>query len=245
MMSPAELQFLLNRVDSGPTSEGTYMFEQEIELEKKEGSSFGPVLIIFLLIGLFVGGIGFVIIQSRQTVKPEEATAAIQTKLKAAPVSVTFRTGNVSNTSANDPQYKLLEKAGILKIGKGKGYASQVDLTPAGKELLASLPNVKGVPDSEKATIVYNLPLASRKLVSVGKVTKLNHDKVQVQYTWAWQTTKAGELFDIAGKFVQSLPAYNRAMLIDQHGANFYHSAPSGAAIVLKKGDEGWEPSAN
>jgi len=98
------------------------MFEEELEMEKKEGSSFGPVLIIFVLIGLFIGGIGVVIFQSRQKVKPEEATTVIQNKLKAAPiVSVTFRTGNVSNTSANDPQYKLLEKAGILKIGKGKG----------------------------------------------------------------------------------------------------------------------------
>ena len=59
------------------------MFEQEIEMEKKEGSSFGPVLIIFLLVGLFVGGIGVVIFQSKQTVKPEEATAAIQNRLKA------------------------------------------------------------------------------------------------------------------------------------------------------------------
>lgn len=220
------------------------MFEEELEMEKKEGSSFGPVLIIFVLIGLFIGGIGVVIFQSRQKVKPEEATAAIQNKLKAAaPVSVTFRTGNVSNTSANDPQYKLLEKAGILKIGKGKGYASQVDLTPAGKDLLASLPNVKGVPDKARTTTVYELPLASRKLVSVGKVTKLSHDKCQVQYTWAWQTTKAGELFDIAGKFVQSLPPYERGMLIDQHGANYYHGAPSAAAIVLKKEDTGWEPA--
>jgi len=220
------------------------MFEEEIELEKKEGSSFGPVLVILVLIGLFIGGIGVVIFQSRQTVKPEEATAAIQTKLKAAaPASVTFRIGNVSNTSANDPQYKLLEKAGILKIGKGKGNASQVDLTPAGKELLAGLPSVKGVQDKTNTTTVYDLPLASRKLVSVGKVSKLTQDKFQVQYTWAWQPNKAGELFDIAGKFVQALPSYDRAMLIDQHGANFYHGAPTNAVILLTKGDKGWEPA--
>ena len=158
-------------------------------------------------------------------------------------MTVTFRTGKVSNTSANDPQYKLLAKAGILKIGKGRGFASQVDLTPAGKALLASLPNVKSVPDSAKETIVYEIPLASRKLVSVGKVTKLNHNKCQVQYTWAWQANRAGELFDIAGKFVQDLPAYDRGMLIDQHGANYYHGAPSAAAIVLNKEDNGWEPA--
>src|ERR1700681_2499885 len=100
------------------------MFEQEIEMEKKEGSSFGPVLIIFLLVGLFVGGIGVVIFQSNQTLKPEEASAPIAAKLKPSePVNVTFHTGNVSYAAADkptDPQYKLFEKAGILKIGKGK-----------------------------------------------------------------------------------------------------------------------------
>ena len=34
------------------------MFEQEIEMEKKEGSAFGPVLIILVLVGLFVGSLG-------------------------------------------------------------------------------------------------------------------------------------------------------------------------------------------
>jgi hypothetical protein len=220
------------------------MFEQEIEMEKKEGSSLGPILIIFLLVGLFVGGIGVVIFQSKQTLKPEEASAPIATKLKATePVSVTFHTGNVSYAAADSPagpQYKLLEKAGILKVGKGKGCAAQVDLTPAGKELLASLPSVKGVPDKNDTT-AYTLPLASRKLVSVGNVIKLGQQKFQVQYTWVWQPTKAGDMFDIAGKLVQGLPSYDRGVLIDQHGANYYHDAPTQAAIVLTKGDKGWQ----
>ena len=101
------------------------MFEQELEMEKKEGSAFGPVLIILLLVGLFVGGIGVVVFQSKQTLKPEQATAAVEAKLKsAAPVSITFHTGNVSYTAGDkpsDPQYKLFEKAGFLKIAKGQG----------------------------------------------------------------------------------------------------------------------------
>jgi hypothetical protein len=136
----------------------------------------------------------------------------------------------------------LFQKAGIIKIGKGKGYAAQVDLTPAGKEFLASLPNVKSAPDKDNTT-AYTLPLASRKLVSTGKVTKLNQQRFQVQYTWTWQTTKAGDLFDIAGKLVQGLPTYDRGMLIDQHGANYYHGEPAQALIVLTKGDKGWEPA--
>jgi hypothetical protein len=105
---------------------------------------------------------------------------------------------------------------------------------------VASLPDVAGVPDKDNTT-AYTLPLASRKLVSIGKVTKLSQTRYQVQYTWAWETTKAGEMFDIAGKLVQELPAYDRGMLIDQHGANYYHGAPVQTTVVLMQGDKGWE----
>jgi hypothetical protein len=220
------------------------MFEQEIEMEKKEGSSFGPVLIILLLIGLFVGGIGVVIFQSKLTVKPEEASAAIDAKLKAAaPVTVSFHTGNVSYAAAdapNGPQYKLFANAGILKISKGKDYAAQVDITPAGKKFLASLPDVKNMPDKNDTTL-YIVPLASRKLISVGAITKLSQERFQVQYTWAWQPTMAGDMFDISGKPVQDLPSYDRSLLIDQHGAAYYHGAPSQSAILLTRGSHGWE----
>ncbi len=229
---------------AAPTSEGTEMFEHEIEMEKKEGSAFGPVIIILLLVGLFVGGIGVVVYQSRESLKPEQATAAIEAKLNSAPpVSITFHIGNVSYSAGDKPtdaQYKLFEKAGFIKIGKGKGYAAQVDLTSAGKQFLASLPDGKGVPEKD-GTTGYTLQLASRKLVSVGKVAKLGQHKFQVQYTWAWQTTKAGELFDVAGNLVQSLPSYDRSMLIDQHGANYYHAAPAQATIQLVKDSNGLE----
>ncbi len=220
------------------------MFEEELELEKKEGSSFGPVLIILLLVGLFVGGIGVVVFQSKETLKPEQATAAVEARLTSvAPVSITFHVGNVSYTAEDKPsdaQYKLFEKAGFLKIAKSKGYAAKVDLTPAGKQFLASLPDVKGVPEKD-GTIGYTLQLASRKLVSVEKITKLGQHKFQVQYTWAWQPTKAGDLFDVAGHLVQSLPAYDRSMLIDQHGADYYHAAPAQATVQLTKDNNGLE----
>jgi len=222
------------------------MFEQEIEMETKEGSSFGPILIILLLVGLFVGGLGVVIFQSKQTIKPEEATAVIEKKVKAAaPVTVSFHTGNISYGAADkptDPQYKLLANAGILKIGKGKGWAAQVDLTPKGKEFLASLPDVKSVPDKDNST-VYIIPLATRKLVSVGAITKLSPQKFSVQYTWNWAANKAGDMFDISGDPVQALSLYERSVLIDQHGANYYHAPPSQSAMILAKGDHGWEPA--
>ncbi len=222
------------------------MFEQSIEMEKKEGSWFAPVLTILVLVGLFVGGFGVVIFQSKRTLKPEEATTAVDTLLKSsAPVSVSFHTGVVSYTAADNPsgpQYKLFEKAGILNIAKAKGYATaQVSLTPAGEQFLASLANVQALPDKDHTTI-YTLPLASRKLVSVDKVIKLTPGRFQVEYTWVWQTTKAGDLFDIPGKLVQELPAYDRGTLIDQHGAAYYHGGPSHATLLLMKHDKNWVP---
>jgi hypothetical protein len=228
------------------------MFEQEIEMEQKEGSAFGPVIVVLILVALFIGGLGVVIYQGNRTLKPEEATAAVQSRLQAlAPATVTFRTGNVNFTIAgtpSDPQYKLLEKAGMIKIGKPKADAAPVELTPAGKDLLAALPDVKGVPGgtsagNNKDTTAYTLPLARRHLVSVDKITKLGQNRFQVQYTWSWQTTKAGDLFDIGGKVVQSLPQWDRLLLIDQHGADYYHAAPTQASIVFIKGDHGWEPA--
>lgn len=216
----------------------------KLNWKRRKDPRFGPVIIILLLVGLFVGGIGVVVYQSRESLKPEQATAAIEAKLNSAPpVSITFHVGNVSYSAGDKPtdaQYKLFEKAGFIKIGKGKGYAAQVDLTSAGKQFLASLPDGKGVPEKD-GTTGYTLQLASRKLVSVGKVAKLGQHKFQVQYTWAWQTTKAGELFDVAGNLVQSLPSYDRSMLIDQHGANYYHAAPAQATIQLVKDSNGLE----
>ena len=247
MMAPAELELysLLNVIRSGPTSEGTHMFEQAIEMEKKEGSWFAPVLIILVLVGLFVGGFCVVIFQSKLTLKPSEAAAAVDTKLKSsAPVTVSFHTGLVSYAAADkpsDPQYKLFENAGILKITKGKGYAAQVDLTPEGKQLLASLADVQMVQDTGNTT-EYILPLATRKLVSVNKVLKLTPDRFQVEYTWAWQTTKAGDMFDIPGKLVQELPPYERSVLIDQHGASYFHGEPAQDSLLLMKSDKGWAP---
>ena len=221
------------------------MFEQAVEMEKKEGSWLAPFLIILVLIGLFVGGFGIVIYQSRQTLKLGDAAAAVDTYLKeSAPVSVSFHTGIVSYAAADkpsDPQYKLFEKAGILKIAKTTGYAAQVDLTPAGKQFLAELANVQTQPESDH-TILYTLPLASRKLVSVNKVSKLTPDRFEVDYTWAWQTTQAGELFDIPGKLVQELPTYDRSVLIDQHGASYFHGEPSQSTLLLMKSDKGWVP---
>ena len=130
------------------------MFEQEIELEKKEGSAFGPVLIILLLVGLFVGGIGVVIFQSKQTLKPEEATAAIETKLNrrrpSALHSIPAMSATAPGISPPILNTSCLRMPESSKSAKARAYAAQVDLTPAGKQFLASFPDVKGCARQER-----------------------------------------------------------------------------------------------
>ncbi len=58
------------------------MFEEELELEKKEGGGFGPVIVIVLMVALIVGGIGYVVWQGTQTLKPDEATKVLTAALQ-------------------------------------------------------------------------------------------------------------------------------------------------------------------
>jgi len=158
------------------------MFEQELEMEKKQASS-GPIIVVLLLIALFLGGIGVVIYQSNVTLKPNEANAVLTNLLKnGMPVKVTFHTGTVSYKNSDiptDAQYKLLEKAGYIKVKGTADFAAKVELTPAGKDFLASMPEV--TPVSEKdGTTGYTLLLGTKKLISVDKITKLAMKKFQV-----------------------------------------------------------------
>jgi hypothetical protein len=87
----------------------------------------------------------------------------------------------------------------------------------------------------------YVVPLAERKFVSLDKVTMETPSKAVVEYTWKWETTKGGELFDAAGPAVKAFNTWDRSTLIDKHGANFYHQPPQRVAIALLKGDKGWQ----
>jgi hypothetical protein len=219
------------------------MFEQELELEKKEGSSFGPLIIIVLFAGLLVGGAGFLIYQSRQTLKADEAAQVVSKMLtERPPTTVSFHTGTVSSSmfdSTEDPHYRLLEKAGVLKTEKIKKSASlKVSLTPDGDTLLASLPQTKKTEKGEETQ--YKVPLATRKLVNITQVTKLSPNRFAVNYTWQWVPNKLGEKFDAAGDLVKGFNTWDRQRLIDKHGAAFYHQPPEQSAVIVIKGSNGW-----
>ena len=87
------------------------------------------------------------------------------------------------------------------------------------------------------------MPLAERKLAEVGKITMLSPSKATAQYSWKWETTKGGELFDAAGPAVKAFNTWDRSTLIEKYGANFYHSAPTKVTVQLVNDAKGWEIS--
>ncbi|MGO9075572.1 MAG: hypothetical protein ACLQEI_15585, partial [Terriglobales bacterium] len=93
-------------------------------------------------------------------------TAALQQR---APAAIHFRTGLVKPTAdekPDDPNYRLLEKAGIVKVAKAAGGKVEISLTPAGDQLLASVAGCKKEKEAD-GTDSYEVPLAQRQLVAL------------------------------------------------------------------------------
>jgi len=219
------------------------MFEQEIEMEKKE-SSIVPLLLIVTLIIAVVGVSLYFVMQSRKVLTAAEATPIIQTIVEGqGPVMLHIQTGAIKanpEVKPHDPHYRLLEKAGYITIGKESHSKTPVALTPAGKAFLAELQGVKQEKDKDGYDN-YSIPLAQRKLVSIGKITMMNPSLATVEYAWKWETTKAGDMFDASGPNVKAFNTWERSTLIDKYGANFYHAAPTRVAISLVKTEKGWQ----
>ena len=115
-----------------------------------------------------------------------------------------------------------------------------VELTQQGQHLLDEIPGVtKG---SEKdGTVVYSVPLADRKLISVTKVNMVNPTRALVDVTWKWEPNKLGNLFDASGSMVKGFNTWDRATLIQKYGADFYHAGPTQVTLSMMKGDNGWQ----
>lgn len=221
------------------------MFEQEVELEKHE-SSVVPILLIVTMIVCIVGVAGYYVWQNKQVLSSADAGNAISTTLRQqGPATVHFYVGTVKPSVAErpeDPHYRLLEKAGIVKLGKAKEGVVPVAVTSDGQKLLAEIPNVSKVKEKD-GTDLYVVPLAERRLVDISKVTMNSPTRATVLYSWKWETNTLGNLFEASGSLVKSFNTWDRAKLIDKYGANFYHGDPTKAQIVLTKPDNGpWQP---
>ena len=217
------------------------MFEAEVEMEKR--SSFGPLILVIALLATIVGLVAFVFMQSRQHLAPSEAGQVVSTLLHAqGPAAVQFPGGLVVpsvNDRPTDPHYRLLEKAGFVKIGKPQGRAVPIMVTAVAEHEFAAIPEFKKWKDKDK-TDVYFVPLAERRLVEISKVTMKGPNIAQVDYSWKWEPNKIGEIFDASGSTVKSFNTWDRATLIQKYGANFYHVEPTAASVTLMRSEKGW-----
>lgn len=219
------------------------MFEQEIEMEKHQSSAV-PLLLIVCLIIAVVGVAGYYAIESRKVLGTAEAANVAIDILKAqGPATVSFHTGLVVPSVADRPRdvhYRLLEKAGVLKLGKDKGNAVPVTLTAKGEALLKQIPGVKNSLD--KGVQVYVVPLAERRLLEVSNIKMTGTGRATVEYVWRWEPNSLGEIFDASGPTVKTFNTWERASLIQKHGANFYHEAPTKVVMAVMKNDKGvWQ----
>lgn len=218
------------------------MFEQELELEKRS-SSIVPLLLIVALIVAIAGVSLYFVLESRKVLTTAEVSPVLLASIESqAPVTLHFATGALKSVVDQKPQYRLLEKEGYLKIGKDSHWKTPVSLTAQGKAWLAEIPGVKKSKNKEDND-EYAVPLAQRKLAEIGKITMLSPSKATVEYSWKWETTKAGDLFDAAGPAVKAFNTWDRSTLIDKYGANFYHAAPVKVTVLLVKGAKNWEIS--
>jgi len=221
------------------------MFEQEIEMEKRQ-SSIVPLLIIVVAILTIVGASGYYVVQARKVLSNQEAGAVAADVLRSqGPATVHFHTGMVKasvNDKPHDPHYRLLEKAGLISLGKDTGQYGQttpISLTQQGQRLMTELDAT--MVKEKDGTQAYTVPLATRKLTSVDKITMQSPTRATVEVTWKWDTNKLGNLFDASGSLVKSFNTWDRATLIQKYGADFYHGDPTRVTLAMMKGDKGWQ----
>ena len=220
------------------------MFEQEIEMEQRQ-SSVVPLLLIIAMILAFVGVAAYNVIQNQKTLPAAEAALLIEQSLKAdGPATIHFESGKVVVSVQDRPQdanYRLFEKAGLLKLGKDNGHFTPVELTKAGKKMLDEIPGVTNTKDPKFDSIEHMVPIAERKLVGTPKVTMTGMGRATAEFTWVWEPNKMGELLDASGPLVKSFSTWDRATLIDKYGAKFYHGEPNKVTTAFVRGDKGWQ----
>jgi hypothetical protein len=223
------------------------MFEQELEMEQQQ-SSVLPLILIIAMILAFVGVAGYYVIENRKVLPAAEASNLVSQSLKSdGPVIFRFRAGMVVGSvqdRPHDPNYRLLEKAGLINIGKDKGRTTPVTLTAAGRKLLAEIPGVKESKDEKDGTLEYAVPAAERALAGTPVVTMIGMGRAKAEFEWAWAPTQMGELLDAAGPTVKSFNTWERGTLIDKYGAKFYHGAPTKATMFFTRGNKGWQVTA-
>jgi len=219
------------------------MFEAEVEMEKR--SVFLPLLLMVCLVAGIVGMVTYVVFQvrARTPLSAVEASGIVASALEGpGPAIVHFRTGLVKPTVDERPEdahYRLLEKAGIVKLAKAARGRGVVSLTPAGERLITVLPGSRKWKETD-GTFSYQVPLAQRQLVSITNITMSGVNNATVEYTWKWVPNQMGDLFDAGGSLVKSFNLWDRQSLIDKYEVDFYHGSPTKSTLAFARTDQGW-----
>jgi len=218
------------------------MFEAEIEMEKR--SSFMPLLLMLCLVAGIVGLATYVILQVRgkTPLSAQEANGIVAAALQGpGPAIIHFRTGLVKNDEKlPDPNYRLLEKAGIVKLAKAAPGSVLVSLTPEGERLLTGIPGCKKSKEAD-GTFSYQAPLAQRQFVSIAGVNMNGTDNAIVEYNWKWVPNQLGDVFDAGGPLVKSFNMWERQTLINKYAVGFYHGDPTKSTLALVRNGQGWK----
>jgi hypothetical protein len=221
------------------------MFEQELEMEEREASAI-PLLLIVILILAIVGVAGFYLWQNTQVLTRQEASTVLSAVEAQRPATIQFHVGRVTPSVAvkpHDPNYRLLEKAGLLKLGKDQGRITPVTLTPQGERQFQQIAGVRKTKEADGSES-YTVPIADRKVVEISNIIMINPSHAIVDFTWKWEPNQLGEVFDASGPMVKSFNTWERGALIEKYGANFYHANPAKTTLALAKVGKRWEIAA-
>ena len=220
------------------------MFEAEVEMERR--STILPLMLMMCLAAALVGLVAYVILQVRERtpLTADQASPVVAAVLQGhGPATIHFRTGlvkAVTDDKASEPNYRLLEKAGIVKLWKAERGGTRVTLTPAGERLLASVPGFKKSQDAD-GTFSYQAPVAKKEFVSVASVEMSGVNTANVAYNWKWASNPLGDVFDAGGSLVKSFNLWERQTLINKYGADFYHGDPTRSTIALERNGKEWK----
>jgi hypothetical protein len=218
------------------------MFEAEVAMEKR--SSVLPMILMLCLVVAIIGLAAYIILQvhSKTPLTAQEATGIVTAALQGPGPAVTqFHTGLVNNNEQlPDPNYRLLEKAGIVKLAKAQRGAVVVSLTPQGEQLLAGVPGVKKSEEAD-GTVLYQAPLAQRQFLSIANIQMNGVDNAAVEYNWKWLPNALGDVFDAGGPLVKSFNLWERQTLINKYEVDFYHGDPTRSTLALVRNGKEWK----
>ena len=223
------------------------MFEAEVAMERR--SSFLPMLLLVCLVAAIGGMVAYVVLQvkAKTPLSAQEASGIVTAALQGpGPAVVHFRSGLVVSSVAEkpgDPNYRLLEKAGIVKLAKAPRGAEFISVTPGGERLVGAIPGFKKWKEAD-GTFTYQVPLAQRQLVNISAVDMTGVNNAVVAYTWKWVPNQMGDLFDAGGPLVKGFNLWDRQTLINKYEADFYHATPTKSTLALARADQVWKIAA-